>query len=47
MAWLRLWVYGDQGGRDYFWGSGALLCQGPDWQCQSEIPHAASQMSGF
>ncbi len=47
MAWLRLWVYGDQGGRDYFWGSGALLCQSPDWTCQSKEPGGASQMTGF
>ena len=47
MAWLRLWVYGDQGGRDYFWGSSALLCQAPDWQCQSQIPPGASTTSGF
>jgi hypothetical protein len=47
MAWLRLWLYGDQGGRDYFWGANASLCQSPDWTCQSKIPPAASKMSGF
>jgi hypothetical protein len=47
MAWLRLWVYGDTGGMDYFWGSNAKSCQLPDFQCQSKIPPAASQMSGF
>jgi dienelactone hydrolase len=47
IAWLRLWAYGDQGAKKYFWGSSALLCQGPDWECQSKIPPAAAQMSGF
>jgi hypothetical protein len=48
IAWLRLWVYGDTGGMNYFWGgSSALLCQSPDWQCQSKVPRASSQMSGF
>lgn len=47
MAWLRLWVYGDTGGMDYFWGSNAKSCQLPDFQCQSKIPPAASQNSGF
>ena len=26
IAWLRLWVYGDQGGRKYFYGDSCLLC---------------------
>jgi hypothetical protein len=30
IAWLRLWVYGDQGGRKYFYGSDCLLCK-PPW----------------
>jgi hypothetical protein len=47
LAWLRLWVYGDTGGMDYFWGSNAKSCQLPDFQCQSKTPPAASQMSGF
>jgi hypothetical protein len=47
MAWLRLWLYGDEGGRDYFWGSNAKLCQLPDWTCQTKIPPAGSKMSGF
>jgi hypothetical protein len=47
LAWLRLWVYGDTGGKDYFWGSSAKSCQLPDFQCQSKIPPAASQTSGF
>jgi hypothetical protein len=46
LAWLRLWVYGDQGGRSFFYGSGATLCQSP-WTCQSKEPGGASQMSGF
>ena len=46
MAWLRLWVYGDQGGRDYFYGSSAKLCESP-WTCQSKEPGGVSQMSGF
>jgi hypothetical protein len=29
IAWLRLWVYGDQGGRKYFYGSDCLLCKTP------------------
>jgi hypothetical protein len=26
---LRLWVYGDQGARKYFYGSDCILCQSP------------------
>ncbi len=29
IAWLRLWVYGDQGARAYFYGDNCRLCQGP------------------
>jgi hypothetical protein len=29
IAWLRLWVYGDQGARKYFYGSDCILCQSP------------------
>jgi dienelactone hydrolase len=29
VAWLRLWVYGDQGARKYFYGSDCLLCKSP------------------
>jgi hypothetical protein len=29
IAWLRLWVYGDQGGMKYFYGSDCILCQAP------------------
>jgi hypothetical protein len=47
LAWLRLWVYGDTGGMNYFWGSNAKSCQLPDFQCQSKTPPGASQMSGF
>ncbi len=46
IAWLRLWVYGDQGAKSYFWGSSATLCQSP-WTCESKEPGGASQMSGF
>jgi hypothetical protein len=46
VAWLRLWVYGDQGGRDYFDGSDALLCKAP-WTCQSKRAGGTAQMSGF
>jgi hypothetical protein len=46
MAWLRLWVYGDQGGRDYFFGPSATLCKSP-WTCQTKQPGGASQMSGL
>jgi hypothetical protein len=30
IAWLRLWVYGDQGGRKYFYGADCVLC-GTGW----------------
>jgi hypothetical protein len=46
MAWLRLWVFGDQGGKDYFYGANAKLCESP-WTCQSKEPGGASMMSGF
>jgi hypothetical protein len=46
LAWLRLWVYGDQGGKHYFYGSSATLCQAP-WTCESKEPGGMSQMSGF
>jgi hypothetical protein len=46
LAWLRLWVYGDQGGMHYFYGSGATLCQAP-WTCESKEPNGPSQASGF
>jgi dienelactone hydrolase len=29
IAWLRLWVYGDQGARAYFYGDNCKLCQSP------------------
>lgn len=29
IAWLRLWVYGDQGARAYFYGDNCRLCQSP------------------
>jgi hypothetical protein len=47
LAWLRLWVYGDTGGMNYFWGSSAKSCQLPDFQCQSKTPPGSSMMSGF
>lgn len=46
IAWLRLWVYGDQDAKHYFWGSGATLCQAP-WTCQSKEPGGMSTNSGF
>jgi hypothetical protein len=46
MAWLRLWVYGDQGGRSYFYGANATLCQAP-WTCESKEAGGAAQMSAF
>jgi hypothetical protein len=46
MAWLRLWAYADGGGKSYFWGSSAKLCQAP-WACQSKKPGGQAQMSGF
>jgi hypothetical protein len=30
IAWLRLWVYGDQGARKYFYGDDCVLC-GKGW----------------
>jgi hypothetical protein len=35
MAWLRYWVYNDQGARKYFWGTDAILCKDP-WACQTK-----------
>jgi hypothetical protein len=29
IAWLRLWVYGDQGAKKYFYGDDCLLCSSP------------------
>ncbi|HVU03401.1 MAG TPA: dienelactone hydrolase family protein [Polyangiaceae bacterium] len=29
VAWLRYWVYGDQGARSYFYGTDCKLCQAP------------------
>lgn len=29
VAWLRYWVYGDQGARDFFFGDSCTLCQSP------------------
>lgn len=29
IAWLRLWVYGDMGGRDFFYGDDCKLCTAP------------------
>ena len=29
IAWLRMWVYGDQGGRHYFYGDDCTLCKTP------------------
>ncbi len=46
MAWLRLWLYGDQGGMHYFDGPNATLCQAP-WTCETKEPGGASTMSGF
>jgi hypothetical protein len=46
IAWLRLWVYGDQGGRDYFYGSDANLCKAP-WTCQSKPAGGMAKMGGF
>jgi hypothetical protein len=46
-AWLRLFVYGDTGGMNYFWGSSAKSCQAPDFQCQSKQAGGMAQMSGF
>ena len=29
IAWLRLWVYNDQGGKKYFYGDTCDLCKAP------------------
>ena len=29
VAWLRLWVYNDQGARKYFYGDDCVLCKAP------------------
>jgi len=29
IAWLRYWVYGDAGGKKYFYGDDALMCKSP------------------
>ena len=29
VAWLRLWIYGDQGGKDWFYGADCKLCKTP------------------
>jgi hypothetical protein len=29
IAWLRYWVYADEGARDYFYGNDCILCQDP------------------
>jgi Dienelactone hydrolase family len=46
MAWLRFWVYGDQGARSYFYGPNAKACESP-FSCQTKEPGGTSQMSGF
>jgi hypothetical protein len=46
MAWLRLWVYRDQGARSYFYGPNAKACESP-FSCQTKEPGGMSQMSGF
>ena len=47
MAWLRLWLYGDQGGRDYFWGASASYARARTGRARARFPPAASTMSGF
>jgi hypothetical protein len=29
VAWLRYWIYGDQGARKYFFGDDCVLCTDP------------------
>jgi predicted dienelactone hydrolase len=31
VAWLRYWVYGDSGGKNYFYGDNCVMCGPPDW----------------
>src|SRR5262245_35219673 len=28
-AWLRYWIYGDQGGKHFFWGDNCDMCKSP------------------
>jgi hypothetical protein len=35
-AWLRLWVFGDQGGKPYFYGNDCVLCKAPWTKPQSK-----------
>jgi len=31
VAWMRYWIYGDMGGKDYFFGDNCILCKSP-WE---------------
>jgi hypothetical protein len=31
IAWLRYWVYGDTGGKNYFYGDSCVMCGPPNW----------------
>jgi hypothetical protein len=35
IAWLRMWIYGDDGARDFFYGASCTLCVTP-WTCQTK-----------
>jgi fermentation-respiration switch protein FrsA (DUF1100 family) len=35
IAWLRMWVYGDDGGRVFFYGNDCVLCVNP-WTCKTK-----------
>jgi hypothetical protein len=32
LAWLRYWIYGDQSGKDWFFGADCKLCKWPDFR---------------
>jgi hypothetical protein len=38
IAWLRYWVCGDQGAKDYFFGSDCKLCGKAPWNAQQRKP---------
>jgi hypothetical protein len=46
IAWMRLWAFGDQDAKKYFWGPNALMCTG-NYTCQTKMPGGQSQMTGF
>jgi len=37
IAWLRLWVFGDQGAKHFFYGTDCDLCKAPYTMPQSKM----------